>query len=511
MKTGGRRGQRGEMETLNQIASVAALSADLPAAVPRVLTLVADALGMRYATLALLDSESGVVSIDVADGLTDEQKRLGHYNLGEGVVGKVAASGKPAVIPSVANCPDFLNRTGIRTRDASFICVPVILGKELLGTISLDGDPRPEERLAEDARFLGVVAAMLAQAIKLRLLARESQETLRRENESLRLQLRRQVNPKNLIGRSREMQIVFDQIAQVADSPSTVLINGETGTGKELVARALHYNGSRADKPFVRVNCAALPESLVESELFGHEKGAFTGATAARKGRFEQADGGTIFLDEIGDISPLMQVKLLRVIQEREFERVGGNRTIGVDVRVIAATHRDLFAMTKEGKFRGDLYYRINVFPIYLLPLRKRPGDLPLLAAHFLEKYAAAAGKRIVSISPEVQEIFAAHSWPGNVRELENSIEHAVILAVGPVILPEHLPASLRQPAEAGEPAGLDYRSRVDNFEKSLLTEALRATRGNLTRAAERLGTTPRVASYRARQLGIDPAGFGME
>ncbi len=511
MSTNDNPGQSGEMETLNQIASVVALSPDLPAAVPRVLELLSGTLGMRYATLSLLDPESGVVSIDFGHGLTDEQIRRGSYRLGEGVVGKVAASGRPAVVPSTASCPDFLNRTGLRTGDASFVCVPVILGQETLGTISLDGDPRPGERLAEDARFIGVVAAILAQAIKTRLLLRESQESLRRENESLRIQLGNRVNPKNLIGRSREMQIVFEQIAQVADSPSTVLINGETGTGKELVAQALHYRGSRADKPFVRVNCAALPESLIESELFGHEKGAFTGATSARKGRFEQADGGTIFLDEIGDITPLMQVKLLRVLQEREFERVGGNRTIKVDLRVVAATHRDLFALTKAGKFRGDLFYRINVFPIYLLPLRKRLSDLPLLAGHFLEKFAAAAGKRITSISPEVLEIFSRHAWPGNVRELENCIEHAVILAAGPAILPEHLPASLRLPPDEEEPAVLDFKTRVENFEKSILTEALRATRGNLTRAAERLGTTPRVVSYRARQLGLDPAAFGEE
>ncbi|MCC8190575.1 MAG: sigma 54-interacting transcriptional regulator [Planctomycetes bacterium] len=499
-----------ELDALNRIAAAVAESDEVASAVPRVLEILGTVLDMRYATLALLDSASQEIAIDVAHGLTEEQMRRGHYRLGEGVVGRVAATGQAAVIPTVADCPEFLNRTGLRsTGDSSFICVPVILGQDILGTISVDGQVKPEEELQEEARFLGVVAAMLAQAIKTRALLRESQESLRRENERLRVELRSHVGPRNLIGKSREMQIVFDQIAQVADSPSTVLINGETGTGKELVAQALHYNGSRADKPFVRVNCAALPESLIESELFGHEKGAFTGAVAARKGRFEQADGGTIFLDEIGDISPLMQVKLLRVLQEREFERVGGNKTIRVDVRVITATHRDLFDLTRQGKFRGDLYYRINVFPIYLLPLRKRLSDLPLLAEHFLKKYAAVAGKSITAISPEVLDLFAKHYWPGNVRELENCMEHAVILADGPVIRPEHLPASLRlAPPPEDSPANLDYKSMVENFERGILTEALTATHGNVTQAAQRLGTTTRIVSYRVRQLGLDVSAF---
>ncbi len=492
-----------EMDLLNRIASLVAESEDVAESMPKVLHLLGQAMDMRYATLALLDSDAGEISIDIADGLTEEQVRLGHYTLGEGVVGRVAKTGVAAIIPSIFSCPEFLNRTGARTKDASFICVPVILGKEILGTISVDGDPKPEAELAEHARLVGVVGAMLAQGIKTRRILREKQESLRSENERLRVELRKHVGPRNLIGKSREMQIVFDQIAQVADSQSTVLINGETGTGKELVAQALHYGGSRADKPFIRVNCAALPESLIESELFGHEKGAFTGAIAARKGRFEQADGGTIFLDEIGDISPLMQVKLLRVLQEREFERVGGTKTIRVDVRVVAATHRDLFAMTRQGTFRGDLFYRINVFPIYMLALRNRRSDIPLLAEHFLTKYADSAGKSISAISPEVLEIFNNHYWPGNVRELENCMEYAVILANGPVILPEHLPASLRTPPEVEAPITLDYKSMVENFERGVLTEALRSTRGNITRAAEKLRTTPRVISYRVRQLGI--------
>ena len=500
-----------EMDALNRIAAVVAEHADFAGAAPRVLEILGETLGMRYATLALVDTETKEVSIDFGHGLSEEHKRRGHYHLGEGVVGRVAATGETAVIPSIASSREFLNKTGIRSGDVSFICVPVVLGRDVLGTLSVDGDCRPDEALEEDARFLGVIAAMLAQAIKTRNLMRDRQEKLLRENERLRIELRSHTGPRNLIGKSREMQIVFDQIAQVADSPSTVLIGGETGTGKELVAQALHYNGSRSGGPFVRVNCAALPETLIESELFGHEKGAFTGASSAHKGRFEQADGGTIFLDEIGDISPLMQVKLLRVLQEREFERVGGNRTIRVDVRVVAATHRDLYDMVKRGTFRGDLYYRINVFPIHLLPLRKRQTDLPLLAEHFLRKYATGAGKEVTSFSPEVLDIFTGHSWPGNVRELENCVEHAVILADGPAILPRHLPAALRHGSapQAERPLDVDYKTMVDDFEREVLTDALQSSGGNITRAAQMLRTTPRVISYRVRQLGIDVSRFG--
>ncbi|MDR2391511.1 MAG: sigma 54-interacting transcriptional regulator [Planctomycetota bacterium] len=498
-----------ELEALNRIAAVMADAPNPAGAVMPALKLLESHLNMRHITLALLDSGAGQVSIDLAADLTSEQIVRGRYRLGEGVTGKVAATGRPAVIPSIADCPDFLARTtqGCRRGDSSFVCVPVIIGKEILGTISMHGAIRPENELWECARLLGTVAAMLAQAIRLRREARESHAALADENERLRGRLKNRVAPRNIIGKSREMRIVFDQIAQAASSRSTVLVNGETGTGKELVAEALHYNGDRADKPFVKVNCAALPESLIESELFGHEKGAFTGAVARRQGRFEQADGGTIFLDEIGDISQLMQVKLLRVLQEREFERVGGRETIKIDVRVIAATHRDLFAMAREGRFRSDLFYRINVFPIYLLPLRRRQSDIPLLAEFFLDKYARNAGKRIVSISPEVMDILSRHAWPGNVRELENCIEHAVILANGSSIGVEHLPASLRFPAD--EPgARMDFKSQVESFERGLIAEALRATRGNLSQAAGLLGTTPRIIAYRSRQLGLDPVAF---
>ncbi len=496
-----------EIDLLNQAASMMADAPDFTFAAPKVLCIIRQTLDMHYAALSLKDDTTGEVAIDMAEGLSGDQISLGHYRLGEGVTGKVAATGESAVVIRMSERPDFLNRISSRASDGdgSFVCVPVLLGKEILGTLSVAGEVKSEDELWDDARLLGVLGSIMAQAIKMRLQAREKQESLLHENERLRGELKSHLGPKNLVGNSREMRIVFDQIAQVAHSPSTVLIHGETGTGKELVAQALHYGGNRADKPFVRVNCAALPETLIESELFGHEKGAFTGAVSSRPGRFEQADGGTIFLDEIGDISPLMQVKLLRVLQEREFERVGGNKTISVDVRVITATHRDLAGMVKQGKFRSDLFYRINVFPVRLPPLRQRTEDIPFLAEHFLKKYAGRAGKAVESISPEAMQILLTHPWPGNVRELENCMEHAVILAGSRVVGPEHLPAIVTAPdTEDSSGANLDYKTRVENFEREILIEALRASRGNVSQAAQRLGATVRVVSYRIRQLGID-------
>src|SRR5688572_9290676 len=264
---------------------------------------------------------------------------------------------------------------------------------------------------------------------------------LRRETRDLREKLSERYDFSNIVGQSAEMRAVFKSVEQVATSRATVLITGESGTGKELIASALHHNSDRRERPFVKLHCAALAESLLESELFGHERGAFTGADRRRIGRFEQADGGTLFLDEIGEISPATQVKLLRVLQEHEFERVGGNQTVRADVRLVAATNRDLKKLVDEGKFREDLYYRLNVINLHLPPLRERRDDIAGLAAHFVRRFAAENGKTVDRIDTSAMRILRAHAWPGNVRELENVIERAVVLVDGPAILPKHLPS----------------------------------------------------------------------
>jgi Nif-specific regulatory protein len=300
------------------------------------------------------------------------------------------------------------------------------------------------------------------------------------------------------------MRNVYEMLVQVAPSDATVLVTGESGTGKELVANEIHRLSRRAAAPLVKINCAALPESIIESELFGHEKGSFTGAVSQRKGRFEAADGGTIFLDEIGELSQAVQVKLLRVLQEREIERVGGDRVIKVDVRVIAATNRDLEKEVADGRFREDLYYRLNVFPLRLPPLRERKSDIVLLADSFAEKYAAKNGKPIRRISTPAIDLLTSHSWPGNIRELENCIERAVILSNDAVIHSYNLPPSLQSAVSTHTEPVSTLEAALSRLEKELIVEALKITGGNMAEAARRLGITERQMGLRVHHYGIN-------
>jgi len=304
------------------------------------------------------------------------------------------------------------------------------------------------------------------------------------------------------------MREVYDQVAQVASTATTVLIRGESGTGKELVAHAIHYNSPRASKPFIKVNCAALPETLIESELFGHEKGSFTGAHARKRGRFELAEGGTLFLDEIGDLSPALQVKLLRVLQEREFERVGGTETVKVNVRLIAATNVELEQAVQDGRFRSDLYYRLNVFSIYMPALRERKTDVLLLADHFLEKYSRQNGKRIRRISTPAIDMLMSYHWPGNVRELENVIERSTLVCEGSVIHGYNLPPTLQTAEGSGTVTRASLDNAVEAYEKDLIQDALKTTRGNRARAARLLDTTERILGYKVKKYEIDCTRF---
>jgi Nif-specific regulatory protein len=294
----------------------------------------------------------------------------------------------------------------------------------------------------------------------------------------------------------------------VAKSDTTVLLRGESGVGKELVAHAIHYNSRRADKPFVKVSSAALPETIIESELFGHEKGSFTGAIAQRRGRFELASGGTLFLDEIGDLSPATQIRLLRVLQEKEFERVGGTETVKTDVRIIAATNRDLETLIEEGRFRQDLYYRLNVFPIHVPPLRDRKTDIMLLADHFVEKYSRAHGKNVRRISTPAIDMLVSYHWPGNVRELENCIERAVLLSADEVIHGHHLPPTLQTAEATGTVPPSDLQAALDGVEREMILDALKSSRGNMAKAARGLGISERLMGLRIRKHGIEPMRF---
>jgi Nif-specific regulatory protein len=501
-----------ELLLLFEISHTLDRSLDLRDVVGPVLELIARHMGMLRGTLTLLNRKSGEIFIEAAHGLSETQKIRGRYRPGEGVIGQVVKTGAPAVIPHISDEPLFLDRTGARKgmkkEDISFLCVPIKIENEVVGTLSADRLFDAEVALEEDVRLLSIIASMIAQAVRLRQSAQEERHRLLEENERLQHELKERFRPSNIVGNSKAMRMVYDLMAQVSKSDTTVLIRGESGTGKELVAHAIHFNSPRSTKPFIKVNCGALPESVVESELFGHEKGAFTGAIATRKGRFELAHSGTIFLDEIGDLSPTTQIKLLRVLQEKEFERVGGSATIKVDVRVITATNRDLEQLIAEGQFRQDLYYRLNVFPVHVPPLRERKTDIPLLADHFVEKYSKANHKTIRRISTPAIDMLMSYHWPGNVRELENCMERAVLLSSDHVIHGHHLPPTL-QTAEASDTAHsgtLD--GTLENIERDLILDALKAARGNKAKAARALGITERIMGLRVRKHGINPRRF---
>jgi Nif-specific regulatory protein len=497
-----------EFSLLFEVSQTLDSSLDLREVLGPVLKIVARHKGILRGNLALLNRDTGEISIEAAYGLSASQQRKGRYRVGEGVIGQVFQTGQPAIIPRVSEEPRFLNRTGAigptEGGEVSHISVPIKLENVVVGALSIDVPYREEASLQDEVRLLSIVGSMISQAVKLRQQAQEERRKLIEENLRLTEELKDRFRPSNLIGNSSAMQAVYDLIAQVSGSDATVLIRGESGTGKELVAHAIHYNSRRAGKPFIKVNCAALPETVIESELFGHEKGAFTGAVTARKGRFELADGGTLFLDEVGDLSAGLQIKLLRVLQEREFERVGGASTLKVDVRLIAATNVELERLIQEGRFRQDLYYRLNVFPIHIPPLRERKTDVLQLADFFVEKYGKANHKQVRRISTPAIDMLMSYHWPGNVRELENCVERAVLLSDDDVIHGHHLPPSL-QTAEA---SGTAFRGRLKgslaSVERELILDALKSCRGSMAKAARVLGISERIMGLRVRKFGID-------
>ncbi len=498
-----------ELTLLFEISQILDQDMDLKEVITPLLEPLAENIGMERGTITLLNRKTGEISIEAAYGLSTEEQVRGRYKIGEGITGKVVETGQPMIIPDIEEEPTFLDRTGARKtknkRKTSFICVPIKSGNEVIGAFSVD---RPYQDssldLEDDVRLLTIVTSMIARAVKLRQHSEEEKQKLLDENNRLQKELKAKFQPDNMIGSSQAMQGVFDLIAQVSKSEATVLIRGESGTGKELVAHAIHYNSLRAEKPFIKVNCAALPESVIESELFGHEKGAFTGALATRKGRFELADGGTIFLDEIGELSAMTQVKLLRVLQEREIERVGGSETIKVNVRVIAATNRNLEEEIHGGSFREDLYYRLNVFPIHIPPLRERKTDIMLLADFFTEKYSKKNRKTVKRISSSAIDLIMSYHWPGNVRELENCIERAALLSTDQVIHAYHLPPSLQSAESSDTGLHTTLSQAVENLEIELIKEALKSNRGNMAKAARKLDITERIMGLRVKKYDID-------
>lgn len=496
-----------ELDTLYDISQILATGTNQRQTLAEVLDAIDSELGMNRGMITLLSPGSDEITIEVAHNVPPEHSRKVRYRMGEGVTGRVMQTGKPIVVPKVSEEPLFLNRfdrKNVFENEVSFICVPISIGKEVIGAISVDRVYDENVSLDEDKRIISIVASMIASDVRVRREVAMQSRLLEDENLRLRNELEDKFRPENIIGNSNAMRDVYQQIHQVAPSDATVLIRGESGTGKELVAHAIHYSSPRAKGPFIKVNCAALNENLLESELFGHEKGAFTGAIQNRRGRIEEAEGGTLFLDEIGEFSPATQVKLLRVLQERQYERVGSNTPMRTNARILTATNLDLEKAVRDEVFRQDLYYRINVFPIILPPLRTRKDDILLLADYFIEQYAGKMNKDVRRISTPAINMMIAYHWPGNVRELENCIERAVLLTTDSVIHGHHLPPTL-QTSDASDTVGTgSLEERVDLFTRDLIVDALKRSDGNLAATARDLGTTARIIRYKVKELGID-------
>ncbi len=497
-----------EITALYEISKLLGSSLNLKMNLRGVMRVLSEYLDMNRGTVALRQKDE--VSIIAAYGMTEDEIKRGRYKLGEGIIGRVAKLGSPIVIPNIGEEPLFLNKTGarktIKKENIAFLCVPIKFKYEVLGVLSVDR-LFSSKRISfeEDLRLLKIIAALIAQTVKLHNELEKAKEEFIQEKENLKQQLKGKYRVENIIGQSDIMQDVFEAVHRVALSKANVLLRGESGTGKELIAKAIHYMSPRAKGPFIKFNCASIPEGLLESELFGHEKGAFTGAMAMRKGRFELADRGTIFLDEIGDLPLALQPKILRVLQEREFERVGGDKTIKADVRLIAATSRDLEEFVSKGKFREDLYYRLNVVPVFLPSLRERKEDIPLLVEYFLKK-CNEENKKKVAISSDVLNIFRDYDWPGNVRELENTIERLVVMSGDKTITKSDLPLNIRDQSiksKYGSKMKDALQSTIEDIEKTRMLDALEKTGWNQARAAKILGITPRQIGYKIKKYNL--------
>jgi Nif-specific regulatory protein len=523
-----------ELAILTHIGQILSSTFELRDAFGKIMQIISDKLDMHRGTLVLLDESTGRLRTEAAVGLAQDDIERNRFALGEGITGNVVATGRARVVTDIRNDPDFLNRTGRLGMDSSnqqisFLCVPIRIEGRTAGALAVDKPYISDERLRNDQTFLDIIAAFLAQAIQINRMVMQQKEELLEENAQLRAQVRDRYRFENIIGDSPAMHEVFATVGQVANSRATVLLLGETGTGKEMIAKAIHYNSPRRDKPFIRVNCGALTGTLLESELFGHVKGSFTGAIKDKIGRFEAADGGTIFLDEIGTMEPVLQVKLLRVLQEREFERVGDTAVVKVDVRVIAATNVDLQEEVAKQNFREDLFYRLNVVSIYLPPLRNRREDIPRLIDYFLDKYNVVNDRKLRRISREMLNVLLRYPWPGNVRELENAIERAVVLSRDEDFTEDLLPLSVRMFAQQrrtsqssesietltrrlSDQAITDYEMRegeiyqlvIDQIEHALIDRALARCNGIKTKAADFLGINRNTLNKKVKDLGIE-------
>lgn len=495
-----------ELKVLFEISRIIGQALQLDHALESILAILSESLAMNRATVTLKDEESGHLVIRASHCLSASEKRRGIYRQDEGVTGLIFRTAQPFVVPDISREPLFLNKTGARGIEKgriSFLGVPVMLHSVPIGVLSADRLFGDEISFEEDIRFLSIVATLIAQFVSLNRQVKAREEKLREENISLKAQLSRHTRLFFMVGKGSAMLEVQQLIKKVAPSKASVLLLGESGTGKTLVARIIHELSNRSNYPFVKINCASLPENLLESELFGHEKGAFTGAARVKTGRFEEADGGSIFLDEIGELSLPLQAKLLRFLQEREFERLGSSKTIKVDVRIITATNKDLSEAVMRGLFREDLYYRLNVFPIQVPPLRERKEDIPHLLSHFLERASKEYGRKF-RIGPQALDVLVQYEWPGNVREMENLIERMAIMAEGNQIDLRDFPAFLRFQAEEDKNNESNSLSKLEEMEKKEVVAALQRNDWIQSRSARDLGLTLRQMGYRVKKFNLE-------
>ncbi len=503
-----------QLAALFEVSSVLSRSLNLRETLREVLGVLHERSRLSHGMVCLVDDERGELLISAIHGSDAAALERVRYQRGEGVLGRILSTNEAWILPRIADEPRFLDRLNVYDATLPFIGVPIRVGNSGAIGVFAAQPPAGAELLAERARFLEMVANLIGQAVRLARTVEAEQQALREERDKLRREVKGSHGFDSIIGRANAMRLVFEQVRQVAKWNTTVLIRGESGTGKELIANAIHYNSPRARAAFIKLNCAALPDNLLESELFGHEKGAFTGAVAQRKGRFEQADGGTLFLDEIGEISPAFQAKLLRVLQEGEFERVGGGRTLKVDVRVIAATNRDLEAEVRAGEFREDLYYRLNVMPIRMPALRERIEDVPELARFLVNKVARLQGREL-TITDSALRVLLRYDWPGNVRELENCMERAAVMSEQGVIDREVIQltgievsgsdvdvAPAPSVGAGGAPSAVDWND-PDLDERERVIAALEEAGWVQAKAARLLNMTPRQIAYRIQTLNI--------
>lgn len=496
-----------QIDIISRTAATLAESDGIRASAGGVVSHVAQSLSAQIGFVVLRRGDSAIADIVASHGLGAVDFRRLESRITKSGLWRMLHMSSPLVIDDLGQ-DTVLNFLAFGTGSRMLIAVPILLRGATAGLLAVGFPATGTVNEDSVVKLLKVIAAMFAQALRIDRVSREESLKLLEENSHLKQELKEKYDFGHLIGNSSPMRHVYDQVTQVARSNATVLLRGESGTGKELIANAIHYNSLRSKRPFIKVNCAALPETLIESELFGYEKGAFTGASNLKKGRFEMADGGTLFLDEIGDMPPQTQIKVLRVIQEREFERLGGTETIRVNVRLITATNKDLEQCITDGTFREDLFYRLNVFSIFLPPLRQRKSDILLLAEYFLEKYEREHKKAVRRISTPAIDMLTAYHFPGNVRELENVIERAVIVCDSNVIHGHHLPPTLQTAEVSGTETRMTLASAVEAFERDLIQDTLKSTRGNVAKASIMLDSTERILGYKIKKYAIDPRRF---